>query len=134
MSRRLSRIASKAEQPPVPVTTRWVRAVLRLPRVARIALVAVFALAVTFALSPVIDAVYLRYFFTETTRVLPSLVAAMAGLVMYALGWILVVGTVDETLPERVAILWYIGLGLLAVMLVVIMLLAGWMSGSAPTI
>ncbi len=113
---------------------RWTGAVLRLPRMVRIILVAVFAIAVTFALSPVIDAVYLRYFFDETTSVLPSLLAAGAGLVMYVLGWVLVVGTVGETLPERIAVLWYIGLGLLAIVLVTVMLLAGWMSGNAPTL
>ncbi len=117
-----------------PVTLRWVRAVLRLPRVVRIILIAVFAIVVTFALSPVIDAVYLNFFFDETTRVLPSLAAAGAGLVMYVLGWVLVVGTVGEELPERIAVLWYIGLGLLAIVLVTIMLLAGWMSGNAPTL
>lgn len=137
------RTASKKHQmqaasPPLnvvrePVSLRLVRGVLKLPRPVRILLVAVFALAVTFALSPVIDAVYLRYFFSETTRILPSLVAAAAGLVMYALGWVVMIGTVGETPPERILVLWYSGLGLLVVALVIIMLAAGWISGLAPT-
>ncbi|MBI5669768.1 MAG: hypothetical protein HZC41_17360 [Chloroflexi bacterium] len=128
----------QAVPPPVnvvrdPVTLRLVRGVLKLPRPLRMMLVAVFALAVTFAVSPVIDAVYIRYFFSETTRVVPSLVAAAAGLVMYALGWVVLIGTVGETPPERILVLWYSGLGLLVVALVIIMLAAGWMSGLAPT-
>jgi hypothetical protein len=93
---------------------------------------AVFALAVTFALSPVVDAVYLRYFYNDATTLVPSLVSTGAGLVMYVLGWFLIVGTVDEDIPARVAILWYGGLGLLAVSLVLIMLVIGWITGNAP--
>jgi hypothetical protein len=93
----------------------------------------VFALAVTFALSPIIDEIYISYFFSEATRIVPSLLAAAAGLVMYVLGWVLTVGTVHEPLPERGAVLWYGLLGLLALVLVAAMLMAGWTSGNTPT-
>jgi hypothetical protein len=116
-----------------PATIRLVRRVLKLPRSVRIFIAAVFAQAVTFALSPVIDEIYLRYFFNESTRIVPSLVAAAAGLLMYALGWLLMVGTVHEPLPERGAVLWYCLVGLLAIALVTAMLVTGWTSGNTPT-
>lgn len=140
MSRRASHTKTPAErvQPPLPparepIVTRLVRGLLKLPRLVRIVLVAVFALAVTFALSPVIDAVYIRYFFDESTRILPSLAAAAAGLVMYALGWVVLIGTVGESPPERSLVLWYSLLVLLVLVLVIVMIAAGWISGLAPT-
>lgn len=116
-----------------PAATRLVRQLLKLPRTVRIITAAVFALAVTFAISPVLDEIYIRYFFSESTRVVPSLFAAAAGLAMYVLGWVLTVGTVHEPLPERITVLWYILLGLVAVILVIVMLVSGWTIGNTPT-
>jgi hypothetical protein len=136
MSRR-SRVRSTASDHPVrpprePAPVRIARSILSLPRSARVVMAAVFALAVTFALSPMVDAVYLRYFYDDSTTLMPALISTGAGLVMYVLGWFLIVGTVDEDIPARVAILWYGGLGLLAVGLVLIMLVIGWITGNAP--
>lgn len=130
MSRRPSQPQQALPASREPVTLRLVRGLLAMPRPARIALTAIFALAVTFGLSPVIDAIYLRYFFDEATRILPSLAAAAAGLGMYVVGWLLTVGTVDEPIPARSVVLWYCALGLLAVVLAAVMLAAGLVSGT----
>jgi len=107
---------------------------LKLPRLARIILVAVFALTVTLALSPLVDYVYIRYMFTEQTRLLPSLVSAGAGIAMYLLGWWLVIGSVNARPSARPAILVYLIFGIFAVCLVLILGLMGLSSATAPTI
>ncbi|NWG16605.1 MAG: hypothetical protein HXY41_08220 [Chloroflexi bacterium] len=135
MSRRSHTRPTAPERPVQPVRDpallRLVRSILGLPRLARVIMVAVFALAVTFALSPMVDVVYLHYFYDDSTVIIPSLISAGAGLLMYMLGWVLIVGTVDEEIPARLAILWYGGLGSLAVILVLIMLMIGWVNGNA---
>ena len=73
--------------------SRLVGFIVRWPRLVRILTVALFALAVTLALSPLVDYIYDRYFFSMETRVVPSLVSSGFGLVMYLLGWWLMVGT-----------------------------------------
>jgi uncharacterized protein YhhL (DUF1145 family) len=134
MSRRSQRIRAKASQPiPVPkppIAVRLARWIVHWPRPVRIVVTLVFALAVTLAFSPLIDDIYLRYFFHPSTRVVPSLVSVFAGLCMYVAGWLLVVGTVDGELPSRLAVLLYGVFGLLAISAVLVMLVFGWTTGN----
>ncbi|MBZ0291548.1 MAG: hypothetical protein K8L99_03180 [Anaerolineae bacterium] len=111
---------------------RIVQRIVELPRLVRIVLVALLALMVTLALSPMVDELYFRLLFDSLAvvsvwlaRVLPSLVTASIGLVMYAVGWWLVVGTVGETPAPRLVVLWYFGVGLLALVVVVFLLIRG---------
>ena len=114
------------------LSQKLVQRIIGLPRLVRIILVAVLALAVTLALSPMIDDVYFRLAFDPlyaaaptVARILPSLITASVGLAMYAVGWWLVIGTVGETPQHRIAVLWYVGLGLLALIVVVILVIRG---------
>lgn len=109
----------------IPFQIRLIERVLHLPRLGRIVICALFALAVTLALSPLIDEIYLRFFFTSGTVILPSLVSAAFGLVMYMTGWWLIVGTVGETPPVRLVILWYLAVGILAILVVIILVFRG---------
>jgi hypothetical protein len=102
-----------------------VERILRLPRFARIGLCALFALAVTLALSPLIDEIYLRFFFSAQTVIAPSLISAVFGLVMYVTGWLLVIGTRGETPPARLGVLWYVLVGILALIVVVFLVVRG---------
>ena len=100
---------------------------LCLPRPARIGVAALLALAVTLALSPVIDALYLRFFFDDATRGLPALIAAGFGLAMYRVGWWVLVGTRGEQpARHRRALLWYLVIGAAALALVAIFLVQGF--------
>lgn len=90
--------------------------ILALPRMARIVIVALLALAAVLVASPVVDTVYLRYFYTPETVIVPSLVTAALGLLAYLAGWRLIVGTVGVQ-PEssRAAQVYLIAGGLLVV-------------------
>ncbi len=106
--------------------------IVGLPRLVRIGLVALLALVVTLAISPMIDEIYFNTLFPplaelslSLARVLPSLLTAAIGLSMYALGWWLIIGMVGETPRARLAILWYVGIGIVALLVVVILLIRG---------
>jgi hypothetical protein len=96
-----------------------------LPRLARMLLVALFALAVTLAVSPLVDLIYDRYFFSVDTVLVPALISAGFGLLMYLLGWWLMVGTVGEPLAARPALVWYVGMGFAAVGVVLYLIVIG---------
>jgi hypothetical protein len=99
--------------------------VLGRARLVRIGIVTVIALLVTLAVSPVVDEIYLRYFFSMDTRGLPAYVSAAFGLIAYVIGWWLVVGWSGQERQARPAVLWYLGIGIMA-LLVDIMWLASW--------
>lgn len=108
-----------------PVPQRIVEQVLHWPRFVRVLLCALFALAVTLSLSPLVDEIYLRFFFSAQTVLLPSLISSAFGLVMYVIGWLLVIGTVGEAPLARTSVLIYLALGILAVIVVVFLVLRG---------
>jgi hypothetical protein len=108
--------------------------VLNIPRPLRLILTGVFALAVTLALSPLIDEAYLRYLYDPSTRVLPSLVSVGFGLAMYALGWFWLIGTVGDRPPVRWTVLPYMLIGIVAVVVVLVLLVQGYNIGNAPTV
>jgi hypothetical protein len=126
MSQKKSRLSTYHQ----PLWIDVVHRLLKLPRFARIVFAGIFALATTLAISPLVDYVYLRYMFTEESRLLPSLVSAGAGLGMYLIGWWLLVGGVDQLPPARRALLLYVMVSILIVGLVIILALAGLSSAS----
>jgi hypothetical protein len=106
--------------------------VLLLPRLARIALVAGLALVVTVAFMPLVDWIYLSFFFSETTKVIPSLVSTAAGVVMYLAGWVLLVGMVGQPPAPRRATVVYLLVGIVAVLLVVVLVIQGYSIAVEP--
>ncbi len=123
MSRRKQNKTAPVEA--LPLSQQLINRLVALPRVARVLIVALFALMVTLALSPLVDTIYLTYFYSYETRIIPSLVSASFGLVVYVIGWWLMVGTLGERPIARIALLWYCGTGLLALLVVVFLLLRG---------
>lgn len=111
---------------------RAINVVLSLPRLVRILVAAIFGIAVTAALFPLVDQIYITNFFSEQTIVVPSLVSAGAGILMYVTGWILVVGTRGSQPPKRLAILFYIFAGVIMVLYVLILLVNGYSSAMLP--
>ncbi len=92
--------------------------VVTLPRITRILIAGVFALASTLAVSPIIDDIYLDNFFTEETRWLPAMITAAIGLFMYLAGWRIIVGTVGEIVQPTRTVVWYLIVGLVAIFMV----------------
>ncbi len=139
MTRRVAKIKASAlatrSAPNVPARERPARVspflrlaqfVLSWRRFGRILLVAVLALVVTVAVSPLVDWVYMTFFFSEATIIAPSLVSTAAGVVMYLAGWVLLVGTVGQPPMPRRATLVYLLVGILAVLLVAYLVIQGY--------
>lgn len=132
MSKQRSKSSSIAATQNASLPDRLIARVLGLPRLARILIVAVFGLAATAALFPIVDRIYLTNFFSEQTIVIPSLVSAGVGIIMYVAGWVLMVGTRGSPLPKRPAILVYILFGIIIVLYVLILIVNGYSTATAP--
>lgn len=106
---------AKGQQATAPPAESWsarlVRGVLGLPRLARLALAGVIALVVTIAVSPLVDDIYLRYFFSFETRGLPAMVTVAFGIITYGIGWWLIIGMAGEQPRARKAVIWYLAAG-----------------------
>jgi hypothetical protein len=111
--------------------TGMVEQVLRMPRITRILISGVFALATTLALSPIVDEIYLSFFLDDTTVWVPALISVSCGLVMYVAGWRLIVGTVGEINQTDRATMIYFGVGFLAIVVVVLWVVRLILIGSA---
>jgi hypothetical protein len=55
------------------------------------------------------------------------------GLVMYVLGWMLLVGTVGEAGSVRWAVIWYLVIGLLSICLIITQVVLGFTIINTPT-
>ncbi len=97
----------------------FVESLLAFPRLVRIIIAGVFALAVTLSLSPIVDEIYLAYFYSDSTLMLPALVSGGLGLLMYIAGWLVLVGFVGEEITPSWMVVVYLLVGLLAVVLVI---------------
>ncbi len=117
----------------VPLITFFVRKTLDWPRLVRIVIISVFALAVTALVFPLIDFIYINNFFSEQTRILPSFVSAAFGIITYIVGWWLIVGTRGERPPERIAAIFiYIVSGFLVMVFVLILMVNGYSMANLP--
>ncbi len=108
---------------------RWQQRLMRIPRWGRVLMVGIMALAVTLLIFPQVDAIYLDYFFNKDTVIIPAYVSASVGLAMYGVGWFLIVGSrgvgPEEQVSSSPALVWYIGLGVLALVGCTLLLLNG---------
>lgn len=112
----------------------FVTQLLRLPRIVRILIASLCGVAITFAIFPIVDWVYLEYFFTESTRILPSFVSVGIGIIIYMIGWRMLVGTVGEEPRVRLAVFWYLVVGFVAAVVVIALLLQGYSMVSDSTL
>ena len=121
--------SSKLPPTPPPPETRtpqnWVEQVLALPRIARIGLAALFALAAALAATPVIDNIYVDNFFDLETLLVPALVLALLGLIVYGIGWVIIVGLAGEQPRVRRATPIYLIAGGILILLVLLLVLTG---------
>jgi len=107
------------------VIERFLHFVVNLRRVPRILIVLFFSGIAVAAVFPLIDHIYLRFFFTTDSTIAPSLVSVTIGGLMYIVGWFLYVGTIGTTPSARNAILWYFVIGSVLTILVFGMLIYG---------
>jgi hypothetical protein len=107
---------------------------MRWARWQRILFSAGIALVVFIAIFPLVDMVYLQFFFTLETRIVPSLVSSMIGLGMYLWGWWLLVGVAGDSPQEQVQarpqLVNYFFIGLLALLVDVALIIVGVWQGS----
>lgn len=98
---------------------------IALPRLVRIVLVAIFALGWVLLLFAPVDMIYFYNFFSMDTRILPSYVSAGIGLLVYFIGWYLLVGTIGQRLQPKLSSGIYIVLGVGVLLLDVILIISG---------
>jgi hypothetical protein len=137
MSRRSRKKSQQEKQPGTslrgyPPYQRLAEYLLGLSRLPRILIVVTLALFATLALSPIVDEIYIRFFFSMETRAIPYLISMTFGLLMYLVGWQLLVGTVGERLEYRKIMLWYLAVAGLSVLLVGVWFVRLLALGRAP--
>lgn len=103
---------------------------VRLPRLARISITALFAVVAALLITPLIDSIYTTRFFDYNTLMLPSLVSTGVGIVMYVIGWIVLVGYSGEELKPRKRVLLYVVVGCLMVLTALVLVITGALDGS----
>ena len=99
---------------------------VQLPRLIRILISLFFAAMVTLAIFALVDHIYLRYFFTEETRMIPALVTVAIASAVYIWGWWGYVGRVHTVPTPSNYILAYFGVGLVATITVIVLLIQGF--------
>jgi hypothetical protein len=118
----------------VPYITYLVRKILGWPRLLRIILISIFALAVTASVFPLVDFIYMENYFNEQTVILPSFVSAGLGIITFGVGWWLMVGIRGERRPERTAVFLYMVFGLLVIGFVFILIINGYYVATLPDV
>src|SRR5215468_7605950 len=104
---------------------RLIERVTHWPRLTRIILAAVFALAITLVITPVVDDIYIANFYDLSTREVPALFSTALGVVFYFVGWRLIIGFAGEIRPATKAVLWYLGVGTAACVLAIVLVVIG---------
>lgn len=104
-----------------------VERVLGLSRLTRVILSGIFALAVILVIRPIIDLIYLDYIYIHypETNALPAWLAAIIGIVMYGVGWRLIVGVPGETMSVRRSVFYYLFIGIGSLVVVVALTIHG---------
>lgn len=112
------------------VVYRFADWIVRLPRLTRIVLAAVFALALTLVITPLVDGIYIANFYDVDTREAPALLSTALGVVFYLVGWRLIIGFAGQIPPTNKAVVGYLGVGTLVCVLVVVLVVIGAISGT----
>lgn len=116
----------------IPYANYLVRKILGLSRILRIVITGIFSVALTAAVFPLIDEIYITRFFDERTRILPSFVAVAIGIIMYGVGWYLLIGTRGEDRPQRIAVLFYVLAGICVLLFVSYLIINGYSLATMP--
>ena len=120
----------KTVQSGLAIVYRFVDWIIRLPRLTRIVLAGVFALAITLVITPLVDGFYIANLYDLDTREAPALFSTALGVVFYLLGWRLIIGFAGEAPSANRAVVWYLTTGIAACLLVVVLVIFGAISGT----
>ncbi|MDX1994853.1 MAG: hypothetical protein SF029_20890 [bacterium] len=88
--------------------------ILALPRLTRISIAGLFALAVTLDIVVAFYLVDSDFISTMPIAFIPVVLGIVLGLAMYVLGWMTMVGTIGTVMSPNRLLLWYLGGGFLA--------------------
>jgi hypothetical protein len=99
--------------------------VLAQPRWLRMVLAAFFALMTALVVTPLVDIIYTDYFFSMDTRLVPALVSTGLGLLVYAVGWRLIVGAIGMQPPPRRAVGYFMVFGLVVTLVALALVVIG---------
>lgn len=132
----LKQMRADRAQPSVslPFVTALMQRILGWSRIVRILVATFFALAVTAAVFPLSDSIYIANFYSDETRILPSFIAAAFGIIMYVVGWWLLVGTRGETPPERPTLIVYVAFGMIVSLFVLVLIVNGYSTATLPDV
>lgn len=98
---------------------------LKQPRITRIVTAAGAAVLLTLLVVPLIDRVYLDNFFTQSTVIVPALLASAIGLVWYGVGWWLLVGMRGSMPVARPVTAGYLVVSAIIVLCVLLLMVGG---------
>lgn len=110
------------------VTSALPARIIGFPRIIRIGFVMAFSIALTLLLVPIFYPIELSV--DSQVNTLPLLAAVSAGVIMYGVGWRLMIGYIGERPPERPAVLLYFLAGLIILLIAVVLLIFGAVIGS----
>lgn len=116
-----------------PFWWRVAQGYMRRPRLLRILVAALFGVGLTLLVSPQIDNYYLTYFYSPDTRVLPSLLSTVVGVVTYVLGWRLTLSVEAVDQPPLRAIAWYLLIGVIVLLALIVLVVIGLIAINTPT-
>jgi len=111
-----SKTKKQDRQPAFSFLIRLATRVLTLPRIVRILIAAIFALAVTLDMLVVFYVLDKGLIDSGSVEYIPVTIATLFGLVTYVAGWQIIVGTIGMPRTAGRVVLWYLGAGILAVL------------------
>jgi hypothetical protein len=111
---------------------RLTQRLVALPRGVRILLAGGFAVALTLLVTPLAyNLLRVDFFVADSSKIVaPTLIALVSGLVLYGVGWRLMIGYAGETPSPNNALLIYFVAGILICGLALILVVVGAISGT----
>lgn len=106
--------------------------IVGLPRGVRIVLVVLFAVALTLLVTPLAYSILRVDFFAATSEEIfaPTLIAMVSGVVLYIVGWRLLVGFAGERPAPSTALLVYFVAGVAVCVLALVLVVIGAVTGT----
>lgn len=120
--------AELRREPVLPGIAGWLQAkLMRMPRLLRIVLMFVLAAGITGAIFPLVDLIYVEYFFTPDSVIVPSYISTGIGALFFLVGWYLIVGPAGENrVSAHPALVVYLLIGIAALCLDIVLIIQGF--------
>ncbi len=99
--------------------------ILNLPRLVRILFVGFVALCTVLAIFPLVDRIYLAYFYHPSTIGIAAYLSVFMGAMMYVFGWLQLVGSAGRRQEPSRFVVPYLVLSFLIIVLDVLLIIQG---------